>query len=396
MMTPDQSGLLARLLVTLCALDATAASVRVGRSLFRSTAHATSAFVCLTDPIGSRAGCDNVPRDDVLRDDIFAHSSNDEFVRKVSESLIIVASQGNAFNAAANGAFGRAPSALERNGQVQPFSTTTPGGTGALNGAGALESPQPAAASPIIFRSSPVRPSERNGSLTDAILGKEEKKTQNKASPAKAGEHESRRKGPASGRSAAEKGKRSTRAQGTDVTRRAAAGRAAGETSQATAEPIAQEIAKHSYWLLKEASDKYPWEKLKHDVVTKWDGVRSHPARANLCNMHPDDFGLFYQMKARNETGIVGVFRVASEPYYPDPTDQESACVDIAFVADLPKPMRLRDLKALARRPEGAPIAEMPLMQNNARISVQPVPANAFSFITSGTAQQLIEEERKP
>lgn len=148
-------------------------------------------------------------------------------------------------------------------------------------------------------------------------------------------------------------------------------------------------------WLVKDAPEDYSFEQLKADGKTRWDGVRSMPARANLRKMRPGDLGLFYQSSAGEDTGIVGAIRVASEPY-PDPADEQWACVDIEYHSELPGPeLRLHDLKALAAKPEGAPIADMPLMHLSARISVQPVPAESFEFITDGTALRLIEEEHK-
>lgn len=71
----------------------------------------------------------------------------------------------------------------------------------------------------------------------------------------------------------------------------------------------------------------------------------------------------------------------------------EAPSAEIEYHTELPGPgLRLHDLKALAAKPEGAPIADMHL---SARISVEPVPAKSFEFITDGTALRLIEEEHK-
>lgn len=155
-----------------------------------------------------------------------------------------------------------------------------------------------------------------------------------------------------------------------------------------TAAPAERSLA-GPYWLLKSEPDDYSIANLEQDLRTRWDGIRSAAARANLRRMQVGDAALFYHSSAGAKlTGIVGEVRVVRQAY-PDPVDESWACVDIEFVRRLDAPLLLRDLKLLAQRPEGAPIASMALLKQP-RLSVQPVPASSWAFIESGAALRAI------
>jgi predicted RNA-binding protein with PUA-like domain len=143
------------------------------------------------------------------------------------------------------------------------------------------------------------------------------------------------------------------------------------------------------YWLLKSEPDDYSIGNLEADIRTRWDGIRSAAARANLRRMQVGDLALFYHSSAGPKlTGIVGEARIVREAY-PDPIDESWACVDIEFVRAIETPLLLRDLKLLAQRPEGAPIASMALFKQS-RLSVQPVPTLSWAFLTGGAALRAI------
>ena len=84
-----------------------------------------------------------------------------------------------------------------------------------------------------------------------------------------------------------------------------------------------------AYWLMKSEPDAYSIDDLERDGREPWDGIRNYQAR----NMMRDDMQIgdevfFYHSNCK-EPGIVGIMRVASEPY-PDPTqfDPESHYFD--------------------------------------------------------------------
>lgn len=143
-------------------------------------------------------------------------------------------------------------------------------------------------------------------------------------------------------------------------------------------------------WLLKSEPQDFSLARLRAERTTRWDGIRSASARANLRRMRINDSALFYHSSAGKETGIVGTVRVVREAY-PDPADEKWSCVDIEFVSELDQPLLLRELKQLVQRPEGSAIADMVLFRQS-RLSVQPVDAECWDFITSGAALRMIEQ----
>lgn len=143
------------------------------------------------------------------------------------------------------------------------------------------------------------------------------------------------------------------------------------------------------YWLMKSEESDYSLDDLEREEVTAWTGVRNYQAR-NLMRdeMAPGDMVLYYHSNA-SPSAVVGIAKVVSEPY-PDPTqfDDESRyhdvkatadeprwwLVDIEFVARLPRPVSLQEVKADGR------FEEMALL-NRPRLSVQPVRESEFEMI---------------
>ena len=142
------------------------------------------------------------------------------------------------------------------------------------------------------------------------------------------------------------------------------------------------------YWLMKSEPDVYSIDDLERDGSTMWDGVRNYRARNNMRAMKVGDEVLYYHSN-QNPPAIVGVARVIREAY-PDPTqfdrkskyhDEKSdpedprwSLVDIEFVAKLPHPVGLDDVKA-----EKA-LAEMELVRFG-RLSVQSVRREEFERV---------------
>ncbi len=111
---------------------------------------------------------------------------------------------------------------------------------------------------------------------------------------------------------------------------------------------------------MKSEPDAYSIDDLERDRREPWDGIRNYQAR----NMMRDDMRvgdeIFFYHSSCKEPGIVGIARVASEPY-PDPTqfDPESryfdptsdpddprwCLVDVEFVRRLARTITLTELK---------------------------------------------------
>ncbi|NIV17921.1 MAG: EVE domain-containing protein [Woeseiaceae bacterium] len=137
-----------------------------------------------------------------------------------------------------------------------------------------------------------------------------------------------------------------------------------------------------AYWLMKSEPDAYSIDDLERDGREHWDGIRNYQAR----NMMRDDMRIgdevfFYHSNCR-EPGIVGVAKVASEPY-PDPTqfdpgskyfDPKSSednprwiLVDVEFVRKLNRTITLAEIK------NQAALDGMTLTRKGNRLSIMPV-----------------------
>lgn len=146
-------------------------------------------------------------------------------------------------------------------------------------------------------------------------------------------------------------------------------------------------------WLMKSEPSVYSFEDLKaaKNKTTLWEGVRNYQARNFMRDrMRKGDPVLFYHSNCK-EPGIVGLAEISSEAAYPDPTqfDPESAyydpkatgekprwlVVDVRYVADLKRPVTLRQIK------EDAQLSEMMVARRGMRLSVQPVEPRHYKRI---------------
>ena len=144
-----------------------------------------------------------------------------------------------------------------------------------------------------------------------------------------------------------------------------------------------------SYWLMKSEPHVYPWNELKNDGRTHWDGVRNYQARNIMRDdMSIGDLVLFYHSNCK-PPHIAGVARVCKDAY-PDFTAQDTkskyydpkaspenprwVMVDIEPLYDL-NPVNLPEL-----RKNGA-LEGMPLLRKGQRLSVQPVSKEHFSIV---------------
>jgi predicted RNA-binding protein with PUA-like domain len=122
-----------------------------------------------------------------------------------------------------------------------------------------------------------------------------------------------------------------------------------------------------AYWLFKSEPDvwSFAMQKAKGDAGELWTGVRNYLARNNMRAMQLGDCGFFYHSNIGLE--IVGIVEVSALSK-PDPTtdDPRWDCVTIRALADVPKPVSLKDIKA------NPLLANMALV-TSMRLSVQPV-----------------------
>jgi predicted RNA-binding protein with PUA-like domain len=124
-----------------------------------------------------------------------------------------------------------------------------------------------------------------------------------------------------------------------------------------------------AYWLMKSEPGAWSWEQQKKEGKkgAEWDGVRNFQARNNMKAMRQGDLAFFYH--SVGEKACVGIVKVVAEAH-PDSTDPTGQweCVDVAAVADLPKPVSLAEIKDTPQ------LKDMVLVRNS-RLSVQPVTA---------------------
>ena len=102
---------------------------------------------------------------------------------------------------------------------------------------------------------------------------------------------------------------------------------------------------KTNYFLAKTDPETYSLQNLEKDGKTVWDGVRNPQALRAIRDMRAGDTVFVYH--SQGEAAVVGLARVASDPR-PDPKDPKLTVVDFEFVASLPEPVTLREIKASA------------------------------------------------
>ena len=143
-------------------------------------------------------------------------------------------------------------------------------------------------------------------------------------------------------------------------------------------------------WLMKSEPDAYSIDDLERDGREMWDGIRNYQARNMMRDdMRVGDDVFFYHSNCK-EPGIVGLARVASEPY-PDPTqfDPESKYYDPKSAEDNPRWL-LRDLEfvrklgrtiTLAELKEHPELEGMILLRRGNRLSIMPVSGEHWDLI---------------
>ena len=120
-----------------------------------------------------------------------------------------------------------------------------------------------------------------------------------------------------------------------------------------------------AYWLVKSEPETWSWAQQKKEgrKGAEWTGVCNFQARSNMRKMKRGDLAFFYH--TGEEKAVVGIVKVVKEAH-PDSTDPSGQwdCVDVAALADLPRPVTLAEIKAKLK--------DMALARNP-RLSVQPM-----------------------
>ncbi|MFK7791746.1 MAG: EVE domain-containing protein [Devosiaceae bacterium] len=129
------------------------------------------------------------------------------------------------------------------------------------------------------------------------------------------------------------------------------------------------------YWLFKSEPFKWSWDqqKAKGEAGEEWDGIRNYQARNFMREMKLGDRAFFYHSNEGLE--IVGIAEVSAE-IHPDSTtdDERWECVDIRALADMPRPVTLKQVKATES------LADMSLV-TSMRLSVQPVKPEEWAIV---------------
>jgi len=144
-----------------------------------------------------------------------------------------------------------------------------------------------------------------------------------------------------------------------------------------------------AYWLMKSEPDVFSIEHLRRKNVAGWDGVRNYQARNFLREMAVGDGLLFYHSGAE-PSGVAGLAEVASAPS-PDPTqfvrgharfDPRSKREDPTWVqVEVRAKAKLARLVALAELKANPALAQMRVVQQGSRLSIQPVSASEWQEV---------------
>lgn len=140
---------------------------------------------------------------------------------------------------------------------------------------------------------------------------------------------------------------------------------------------------------MKSEPNSYSISHLKRDKKTAWTGIRNFLARNHMRQMEIGDGILFYHSSCAIP-GVYGLAEVASKPY-PDPTQFDDKghyhepratkekpvwdLVDIKYVATLPKPVPLSEIR------EHFPLHGMEILAPRSRLSVTPVSESEYNEI---------------
>jgi predicted RNA-binding protein with PUA-like domain len=159
--------------------------------------------------------------------------------------------------------------------------------------------------------------------------------------------------------------------------------------TKATAMPLENQPISR-LWLMKSEPDVFSWDMLvaRGAKGEPWTGVRNYLARNHMQAMQVGDLVFFYHSNIGKE--IVGIAKVITLAH-PDQEDTTGtwACVDVAAVCPLPKPITLADVKA-------DPMLEKMALVTSMRLSVQPVTVAEWSHICTRAGLDPTKLQPKP
>ncbi len=150
-----------------------------------------------------------------------------------------------------------------------------------------------------------------------------------------------------------------------------------------------------SYWLMKSEPDSFSIDDLARSPgkTTFWDGVRNFQVRNMFRDHMTVGDGVLFYHSSTAIPGVVGVASVASGPkidptqfdpgdHHYDPASKLSAPrwmgVDVKFTRKLKRVIPLSELRLHAHE-----LGDFPLIRKANRLSVMPVSADQWEFITS-------------
>src|SRR4029079_15525434 len=118
-------------------------------------------------------------------------------------------------------------------------------------------------------------------------------------------------------------------------------------------------------WLFKEEPTHYSYDSLVKDKQTVWSGVKNPLAQKHLRSVRKGDRIFYYH--TGDEKSVVGIAKALGDAYA-DPTDKsrKQSVVDLVHVKNLPQPVTLAAIKAVAS------FKSFPLVRIS-RLSVMPV-----------------------
>lgn len=146
------------------------------------------------------------------------------------------------------------------------------------------------------------------------------------------------------------------------------------------------------YWLMKSEPDEVSIDDAlaAPQQTVPWTGVRNYQARNFMRDAMQSGDGVLFYHSSCPEPGIAGLAEVASGPY-PDPTqfDPHSPYYDPKATPEQPRWMlvdvravRKTRLIALAELRADPQLAEMAILRKGSRLSVTPVSAAEWRYIT--------------
>jgi predicted RNA-binding protein with PUA-like domain len=97
-----------------------------------------------------------------------------------------------------------------------------------------------------------------------------------------------------------------------------------------------------TYFLAKTEPLAYSIDQFRQDKRTTWDGIRNPQALQAVKRMRPGDRVFIYH--TGGQSAVVGLAKVESESR-PDPKNDKSVVVDVAYLTHLEPPTTLAEIK---------------------------------------------------